>query len=103
MDEIKFVFKCLLAACMIFALSQYRLDNGVTIEASVRGYLVSSSVAGFVNESARGGVKLVKKLTDEVKVYLGQEKAEVKPRPIYSSTIHKKETSQIESDDIDLE
>ncbi len=59
MDELKFVMKCLILACLIFSASQYESD-GVTIEAKVHNYLVSSPVASFVNESARGAVKLIR-------------------------------------------
>ena len=106
MDEIKFVLKCLVCTCLIFALSQYRMEDGNTIEANVHGYLISSSTAKFVNESARGGVKLIKKISAEASDYLGLQK-EVKSRPIHSAVQKKKESVQIEKfdteDDIELE
>lgn len=102
MDELKFVLKSLVFACLLFAISQYRMDNGITIEAYMRGYLVSSSVADFVNQSAHGGVKLIKKLSNDVSEYTGLKKAEVQQRPIHSAVQKKKEQIDIE-DDIDLE
>lgn len=106
MDEVKFVLKCLVCACLVFALSQYRMDDGSTIEANVHGYLVSSSTAKFVNETARGGVKLAKRISADASEYLGLKK-EVKPRPIHSAVQRKKEPVQIEKfdaeDDIELE
>lgn len=100
MDEIKFVLKCFLFACLVFALSQYQTENGQTIEAHVHGYLISSSTAKFVNESARGGVKLVKNISKEVSQYLGLNKQDnqVKPRPIHSAKIQKTEKTYIDHD-----
>jgi hypothetical protein len=103
MDEIKFVLKCFVFACLVFALSQYQTENGQTVEAHVHGYLVSSSVAKFVNETARGGVKLAKNISQEVSQYLGLKKEEVqiKPRPIHSAKIRKTEKTYIDHDTIE--
>lgn len=100
MDEIKFVLKCLVCACLVFALSQYQLDDGSTIEANVHGYLVSSSTARFVNETARGGAKFAKNISVQVSDYLGLKK-EVKSRPIHSAVQKKKELVQKEKFDIE--
>ena len=103
MDELKFVLKCFVFACLVFALSQYQTENGQTIEARVHGYLVSSSTAKFVNESARGGVKLAKNLSKEISQHLGlkKEEAQVKPRPIHSAVIRKTEKTYIDHDVIE--
>lgn len=103
MDEIKFVVKSLVWACLLFALSQYRLEDGQTIEARVHGYLISSSVASFVNESAHGGVKVVRNVSNEVSEYFGWKKAEVKRRPIHSAVQRKNTQIESQNDDIDLE
>lgn len=94
MDEIRFVVKCLVFACLVFAGSQYRLDDGMTIEARAHEYLVSSTVADFVNESARGGAKLVQKFYQEVSVYAGGKEPQ-------RNTTKKKQVDT--EDDIDLE
>jgi len=102
MDEIKFVLKCFVFTCLVFAFSQIQTENGQTIEARVHGFLVSSSTAKFVNESARGGVKLAKNISKEISQYLGIKKEEnqLKPRPIHSAVIRKTEKTYIDHDNL---
>jgi hypothetical protein len=57
MDELRFVIKCFIFSCLLFAASQIKTD-GHTLEARVQGFLVSSTVAEFMNQSAHGGAKL---------------------------------------------
>lgn len=102
MDEIRFVLKCFIFACLLFVSSQYRMENGETVEAQVHSYLVSSSVSKFVNESAHGGVKAIHKISADVSEYFGWKKAEVKRRPIHSAVQSKNIQTEPE-DDIDLE
>lgn len=100
MDELKFVVKCLLFACLLFALSQYRMDNGITVEAYVRSHLVSSPVADFVNQSARGGVKLIYKASDEISNYISGR------RPIHSAAQSKSardRVAQAQKEQVDTE
>ncbi len=93
MDELKFVIKCLILACLVFSFSQYRTD-GVTVEAKVHNYLVSSPVAEFVNESARGAVKLIQEARLQASDYMNKKDHRVEtPR----------KTKQIDTEDIDLE
>ena len=93
MDELKFVMKCLILACFLFSASQYK-SEGVTIEARVHSYLVSSPVAEFVNNSARGAVKLIHEAKRQASNYL-DKKERVIPVP--------RKVKQTESEDIDLE
>ena len=65
MDEIKFVLRCFLFTCLLFAVSQFKTE-GLTLESRVHDYLVSAPVADFVNNSARGAVKLIHKTTNEI-------------------------------------
>lgn len=93
MDELKFVMKCFLVTCLLFALSQYKTD-GITVESQLQNYLVSSSVAQFVNESAHGAVKIIKKTNNDLSTMINNflHKPEKKQRA----------STQIKSDDIDL-
>ena len=93
MDEFKFVVKCLILACLVFSASQYRSD-GVTLEAKVHSYLVSSQVATFVNESARGAVKLIRE---------GQHQFLDQPdKKVRRAKVSEKE-EPFETEDIDLD
>lgn len=103
MDEVKFVLKCFVFTCLIFALSQIQLENGQTIEAQVHGFLVSSSTAKFVNESARGGAKLANNAYKEFSNYVGIKKVDErsKARPIHSAVIKKTEKTYIDHDSLE--
>lgn len=69
MDELKFVFKCFIFAGLLFALSQYRSD-GITLESHVHSFLISTPVSNFVNESAQGGAKFVRKSYEDVSKFI---------------------------------
>lgn len=66
MDEFKFVVKCFIFACLLMVLSQLKTE-GITLEARLQHFLVSSTVANFVNQSAQGGVKLIEELSVKTK------------------------------------
>lgn len=65
MDEIKFVLRCFLFACLLFAISQLKTE-GITLESRLHGFLISTPVAEFVNNSAHGAVKFIQKSTNEI-------------------------------------
>jgi hypothetical protein len=66
MDEFKFVLKCFIFASLLMCLTQLKTD-GLTLEARLHGFLISSPVAEFVNKSAQGGVKLIEEFSIRVK------------------------------------
>ncbi len=93
MDELKFVMKCFIVTCLFFALSQYKTD-GITIESKLQNYLVSSRVAQFVNESAQGAVKIIKKTNNDLSSMINKF--------LHKPDKKQKASTQIRSDDIDL-
>lgn len=60
MDELKFVFRCFVFACLVMMFSQVKSD-GVTYEAKLEKFLIHSEVALFMQDAAAGGVKAIKK------------------------------------------
>lgn len=66
MDELKFVLKCFLFACALLTLTQLK-TNGLTIESRIQNSLLNTAVADFLNQTAAGGVKLVKNLSVKTK------------------------------------
>lgn len=63
MDEFKFVLKCFLFACLLLTLSQLKM-NGLTVEARIQNGLLNTTVANFLNQTAAGGVKLIKNISE---------------------------------------
>lgn len=66
MDEFKFVLKCFIFASLLMCLTQLK-TNGLTLEARLHGFLISSPVAEFVNKSAQGGVRLIEEFSIRAK------------------------------------
>lgn len=60
MDEIKFVLKCFLFACLIMIFSQSKI-NGDTLESKASIFLQHSSAAQWVRDAADGGIILIRK------------------------------------------
>lgn len=59
MDEVKFVFKTLLATMVVIALMQLKVGEK-TLEGKTYQILANSKFAGFLNDVARGAVELGK-------------------------------------------
>lgn len=59
MDELKFVFKCLVFSVLVLAMSQLKIENE-TLETRVQAELLSTGTADFVNKAAQGGAKLIR-------------------------------------------
>jgi len=66
MDEFKFVLKCFIFASLLMCLTQLKTD-GLTLEARLQSFLISSPVAEFVNKSAQGGVRLIEEFSIRAK------------------------------------
>ncbi|MFN3454855.1 MAG: hypothetical protein ACK41T_07825 [Pseudobdellovibrio sp.] len=60
MDEIKFVLKCFVFACLIMVFSQSKI-NGDTLENKASVFLQYSSTAQWVRDAAEGGIILIRK------------------------------------------
>ncbi len=60
MDELKFVLRCFVFACLLLMFSQVKTD-GVTYESRIQNFLVNSEIAFFMQDAAAGGVKAIKK------------------------------------------
>jgi hypothetical protein len=77
MDEVRFVFRCLVVAGLILVVSQLKTKSG-TIESDLQGALVNSSTASFVNHVVDGGVKAIRNLGVYVKETYQANKSESK-------------------------
>lgn len=104
MDEIKFVFKCLLFSCAVVLFSQITYNNK-TVEGHITQFLTTSSTAHFVRQSALGGAELIRvgyyktqRLINEKMGKSSQDsdfkesqQASVITRPIYSQSANANE------------
>ncbi len=101
MDELKFVIKCFLFTCVLFAASQYKAE-GVTLEAKIHSFLVSMPVAEFVNNSAHGAVILIRKsegvVTELLNDFANKSESKFKATNLSSS----RKNNQIDIEDINL-
>lgn len=65
MDEFKFVLKCFLFSCLLLTFTQLKM-NGLTVEARIQNSLLNTTVADFLNQTAAGGVKLIKNISESM-------------------------------------